>query len=649
MTTTEILPNIGTPVSVPGFDENAIDSWSIGQHHYATTVLLKRLAKRLADPATAHEFATYAVGIGADWGALDISPVSGHEDECDEDSPVDQVVDAEPSDDVEQKKCLIVPSPPENYYDSLPAIAVMLHQMQNAQDALMTYFAGHLEPALENQSRYFGVPVGVKGFRDSATYFREVLKFSRQKTTKIHDRKPYLTWTSGQDPQKASYRPRFLQLATAYADSTIPSENIDRIMSMDKDLTKYAHKTGHHRDYKDDILQAFEPTLVEAAQNATPDELSQAKQRWLDKIAHAIDPDGPPVSEAVRKQADNAIHTQNMPDGSGKISMHATPDVYAVFKNFSLHQLNDNGTPVKIPQDLLDKLFVDRDDEAEQPDLGSAVHDINDVTLETSEEATAEDAEGHRMDAEELATLDAMTPGQRLGAITIGMFLNLLSMDPAEIGMKKAHGAAAQLVIVQDLQTAYRTLGVGALPEDIRRRPGPAGILPPILRRQNPDDPSVPQCSDPSHTLGYSPPPWTGFMSEAVNYGPLHPRYAERLCCDSELVGQIWNQDHTVLAQHRTHRLFDRHQRRAVLARDRGCQAPGCTIPAAYSQIHHIIEWQDGGETNIDNAMTLCAHHHAAVHNGKWAIRRHHGICFFQPAPWLDPRQPLLRNVYWNA
>ena len=137
-------------------------------------------------------------------------------------------------------------------------------------------------------------------------------------------------------------------------------------------------------------------------------------------------------------------------------------------------------------------------------------------------------------------------------------------------------------------------------------------------------------------------------MSEALNIGPMHPRDTEMLACDSKLVGQIWNDHHDVLDQYRAFRVFTPVQRRAILARDRGCQAPGCTVPAVYCQIHHIKEWAAGGPTNVDNATTLCAQHHGSIHDGKWTIRTHHGITFFQPAPWLDPTQPLLRNLYWS-
>ena len=414
---------------------------------------------------------------------------------------------------------------------------------------------------------------------------------------------------------------------------------------MDKDLTKYVHKTKALPEVKREILLAFEDALVDAAETLTPDEFSAAKTRWANKIAHAMDPDGPLVADAIRKQPDNAIRTQNLADGSGKISMHATPAVYAAFKNWSLHQLNFNGTPVEIPQEVLDLLATGDDDDQETLDPAAAVNDLNDLKSTPDPDATAEDPDGATLSAEETAAIDPLTTGQRLAAIVIGMFQNLLSMDPKDLGAKKAHGASAQLMIVQDIQTAYETLGVGALPEAVRRPPEAAGVLPPIITVKNPDD--QPLCLNPDHTRGHSPPSWTQYMSEAVNIGAIRPADAAPLACDSKLVGQIWNGHHEVLAQYRAHRLFTPTQRRAILARDRGCQAPGCTVPAVYCQIHHIVEWLNNGTTNVDNAITLCAHHHGAVHNGKWKIRKHHGVTFFQPAPWLDPTQPLLRNLYW--
>lgn len=658
MAITGILPDIGLPVSVPGFDESILDDLTPGQLTWLATVILKRLGPKFADPAVAHEFATFNISPGADWSGYkpgDEPHVALSESEA-SDIPEKPHAAAHENNAQWKPPARPLPTPPDRYFDSLPALASMIAQQQRALDSILTNFARHVDAALlQSQPTYFGAPIGVKAYRDAPTYFREVLKFSRTATKKIHDRLPYVTFTPGQDSALAWTHPKLAHVAQAFSDGRISGENLDRIISLDQELTKYAHKVGKDTRYKDEVLAAFEPSLVDAAETSTPDELSKAKQRWASTIAHAIDPDGPPVAEAVRKRADNAINTKTMPDGSGRIWMHATNEVYIMFQDFGLKQLNGSGTTVELPQDLIDLLRVQQDtleDENEDSESSAASDDLprfdnlNDLKFtHDPDEPVAIDADGNTVSAEELNPLDEFTPGQQLGAIMIGLFMNLLTMDQTELQIKKSHGAPSKLHIVQDIETAYKTLGLGQLPEEVRRPPGKAGVLPPVISRPNPD--TAPPCFDPTHTLGYQPPSWTAYMSEAINIGPIHSSTAKVLACDTEIHSNIWSQHHMILQQGRAFRLFTTAQRQAVLARDRGCQAPGCTVPAVYCQIHHILSWYLGGKTNIDNAVALCSRHHDDVHNGKWVIRKHHGMIFFQPAPWLDPYQPLLRNLYW--
>lgn len=54
--------------------------------------------------------------------------------------------------------------------------------------------------------------------------------------------------------------------------------------------------------------------------------------------------------------------------------------------------------------------------------------------------------------------------------------------------------------------------------------------------------------------------------------------------------------------------------RRAVVARDRYCVAPGCGRSAKWCDVHHLVSWAEGGETVIDNLCLLCRYHHTQVH-----------------------------------
>ena len=682
---TQILPNIGAPVTSAAFDEAAAADMSLGQAAYAATFFTKLFAKKLADPAAAHEIAQFTHSAGADWSGFHSTPhdhnASTTQDASTQERSADNTEaqtagatensgitedsrateDAAGTEEGSGDASMVavvdidghtrhgrVPVAPENYYDTLPAMAHMLRQHQAAMDAALTHFAAHVQPAIQAQQVMFGVPEGVKAYRDEITYFRDVLKISAAQTKKIMARIPYVTWTPGKNPGWLAYQPSMPAVAASFAQSNISGENLDRIVGLDQDLTKCVHKTNALPEAKSDALAVLEPALVDAAETATPDELSKEKSRWANAIAHALDPDGPPVADALRKPADNAIRTRSYTDGSGLISIHATGPIFAQFKNWALHQVNGNGTQVKLDPDLINLLKTDGDEDDQAPTAAETVTDLNDLKTKPHSDATAEDDAGNTIPADQAAAIDRLSSGQRLAAIVIGMFQTILTMDPTELGAKSAHGTSAQLMIVQDIQTAYETLGVGALPEAVRRPPGPAGVLPPITSQPNPDDPTTPVCEDPRHTRGHSPPSWTQFISEAINIGAFHPQHAKQLACDSKLVGQIWNGHHDVLVQHRAKRLFTPAQRRAILARDRGCQAPGCTVPAVYCQIHHIVEWLNGGSTDVDNAITVCALHHGAIHDEKWRIRKRHGITFFQPAPWLDPTQPLLRNLYWN-
>ncbi|HEU4808192.1 MAG TPA: DUF222 domain-containing protein, partial [Homoserinimonas sp.] len=57
-------------------------------------------------------------------------------------------------------------------------------------------------------------------------------------------------------------------------------------------------------------------------------------------------------------------------------------------------------------------------------------------------------------------------------------------------------------------------------------------------------------------------------------------------------------------------RCFTPPQRKAITLRDGGCIIPGCTIPPAWTEIHHVIADTDGGPTHTDNGVLLCWFHH---------------------------------------
>jgi len=70
----------------------------------------------------------------------------------------------------------------------------------------------------------------------------------------------------------------------------------------------------------------------------------------------------------------------------------------------------------------------------------------------------------------------------------------------------------------------------------------------------------------------------------------------------------------------RNTRLANRAQRRALRGLYRGCAIPGCTVGYDRCKLHHIIWWNNGGTTDLNNLIPVCSTHHAKIHNDNWII-----------------------------
>jgi hypothetical protein len=99
----------------------------------------------------------------------------------------------------------------------------------------------------------------------------------------------------------------------------------------------------------------------------------------------------------------------------------------------------------------------------------------------------------------------------------------------------------------------------------------------------------------------------------------LSAEAVRRLCCDAGIVRIVVKGHSDILDLGREQRLFSRAQRRAIRFRHgHRCAVRGCG--RRITQIHHILWWDDKGETCIDNGIPLCLFHHHLVHEGGWSI-----------------------------
>jgi hypothetical protein len=145
-------------------------------------------------------------------------------------------------------------------------------------------------------------------------------------------------------------------------------------------------------------------------------------------------------------------------------------------------------------------------------------------------------------------------------------------------------------------------------------------------------DPNTPGRAVPNVTVLFTPEldRWMleDHRCELDGFGPVCFDTVRRLLCDARGAWMTMNDRREVLDMGRETRTPTTAQRRAVIARDRHCQYPGCRAPSGWCDVHHLVEWEHGGSTDLANLVLVCRRHHVAVHEGgKQLVRNPEGTC----------------------
>jgi hypothetical protein len=97
----------------------------------------------------------------------------------------------------------------------------------------------------------------------------------------------------------------------------------------------------------------------------------------------------------------------------------------------------------------------------------------------------------------------------------------------------------------------------------------------------------------------------------------------------------------------RTTRLANQAQRRALRGLYATCAIAGCSTHYDRCKLHHIIWWRNGGNTDLDNLLPLCSHHHHKVHDASWQLQldSHRQLTITYPDGTVRNTGPPTRNV----
>jgi hypothetical protein len=118
-----------------------------------------------------------------------------------------------------------------------------------------------------------------------------------------------------------------------------------------------------------------------------------------------------------------------------------------------------------------------------------------------------------------------------------------------------------------------------------------------------------------------------------------------RLANEADILPAVLSTSGVLLDLGRSRRVANANQTMALIARDSGCSFPGCAHPPEWCDRHHVREWINGGNTNLNNLTLLCRYHHTHFLGSGWTCAINpDGLPEWRPPKWVDPAQKPLIN-----
>ena len=470
--------------------------------------------------------------------------------------------------------------------------------VDRSRTAAVTAAASPLVPVAEPDPAPDGVSApspGVDGSRNSVEFLRDRLRISSAEARRRLGLADSVLPRAGFGGQQLP--PRYEELATAV--------NTARISSRAATTITLALDRAHHFTTPDHTA-AMEHDLTLAAVENDADFLTRVARHW----AEAIDQDGTEPSEAALRQIQGAF-IRRPKHGLQHLEIFATPEQFETLTT-AMNTATNPRTPPRANRQGTDG------NDADQTGADGTGGETGGGGMSSDGAGSAEPANLAGWDTADPpeVTLDHRSQGQKRLDGLVGAVQTALTTDtlPANGGHRPQILATINyrdlLADLQKWQDAQWAQSAQWAPDEQRAE---------VAQGSQPANTRPTNIGPRSTTLTST----GGTAQDTALFafgGPVNPATIRKIACDADIIPIVLGSHGRILDIGRATRVFPPHIRKAITARDQGCAFPGCTIPAAWCEAHHITYWSRGGTTSTGNGVLLCSHHHHLIHKEHWTI-----------------------------
>lgn len=503
--------------------------------------------------------------------------------------------------------------------EDLPELLAAVERLGRTVAAAQSALAGHVAQAYEaetDREELLGVPRGKSPHRDAVDYLRSRLRVDRREARRritrseaTREQQAFVT-----APVTPPVLPEVSRALAGGAADPAAADVVVQTITAARTDTRLAGVPDHEVEA---IVSSADRLLSDQLTRLDTDSMRRLCQRWRQNVDAVVMPDHAAPTEAELNAAQGLFY-RGRRRGLHRWDLLVTDAQNEVLQTIASAATNPRATQT----------------EAVEGAAGDG--SVMEGTTARSGTGPAKCEAGIVGAGDSGAPIepptDPRTRGQKQADTLLSALEHALAHADADV-LPTSGGHRPQVLVTIDHQTLLRQVRDAGV-SDAEGRDLGAGSRFPDSRRQDEDSAGTLTAGD-------------GMALSCMDFtGPVDPREIRRIACDADLIPAVLGGDGEILDLGRARRLFTRAQRKAIAARDGGCAAPGCGIPAAWCEVHHIDHWEHGGPTDVDNGVLLCSHHHHAVHAGWWRIDVDDGVPWFVPARHLDPDRTPRRNQY---